>query len=77
MTKPTKGNFKSLVDARKDSADLLPAKRTGKAQRTDYTVSLTCDLVESFAQVGLVIKNVKDIAELLVARGWIKVNKLN
>lgn len=50
--------------------------RTSYKSDKDIVDALTIDLVQMFAEVGIIIQNVHTIAKGLVKCGWIKSKKL-
>lgn len=42
----------------------------------DVIDSLVIDLIQAFAEVGIVIKNVHSIAKILTRLGWVKSKKI-
>lgn len=50
--------------------------RTSYKSDKDVVDALTIDLVQMFAEVGIIIQNVHTIAKGLVKLGWVKSKKL-
>lgn len=42
----------------------------------DVIDSLVIDLIQAFAEIGIVIKNVHSIAKILMRMGWVKSKKI-
>lgn len=66
-----KGRLKDIVTPKR----LRYTKSLYKSDK-DVIDALVIDLIQVFAEVGIVIKNVHTIAKMLVLLGWVKSKKI-
>jgi len=66
-----KGRLRDVVKPKKPLVH-----RTSYKSDKDVVDALTIDLVQMFAEVGIIIQNVHTIAKGLVKLGWVKSKKL-